>query len=431
MLRGCCARYRRKYTRHVTGEDVATALAHRSRLSAVTFIGITGSCGKTTTKDLAAGLLAGRLRGSCNAGSGNCGTDLVQTVLLAKPADDFCIQELGAWGPGTLDAGIQLVQPHVGVILNVRRDHYSRFQGLEHTRDEKAKVVECLPPTGIAILNTDDPYVASMRIRTRARVLTFGSGDDADFRIGAVRSVWPDRLSFDLSVQDERRVVRTQLIGEHVVGSAAAAIAIAHTLGVPLDEAIERIAILPPTARRMSSLVTGSGVAVVRDDFKAVSDSLDETLHFLDSARADRKVLVVGRISDHPGRSRSVYTSFAHAAGAIADLLIFVGERPESLWGQNRRLAPEFLAEFSGARAKVVLFQTVRDASRFLRNELRSGDLLVLKGSGASDHLERILLEHQATVRCWRADCGLVTACDSCPLLETPAEPDDRLPAPI
>jgi UDP-N-acetylmuramoyl-tripeptide--D-alanyl-D-alanine ligase len=323
---------------------------------------------------------------------------------------------------------LELVRPDVGVVLNIRRDHYSAFHGLEHTQKEKAKVIECLPPTGTAILNADDPYVWGMRDRTRGTVLSFGSHPDADFRIQDVRSSWPERLSFELRFRGECRRVHTQLIGEHLVGSAVAAIAIAHTLGVTLEEATERIALLPPTARRMSSVVTDSGIAVVRDDFKAVSDSLDEFLHFLDRARAERKVAVVGRISDHPGRSRPVYTAFARSAAKVVDLLIFVGERPKSLWGRSRHESLEFLAEFSATRAKVLLFETVRDASRFLREELRSGDLLVLKGSGASDHLERILLEHQTTVRCWRAHCGLTIACDSCSLLDRPAEPDDAVP---
>jgi UDP-N-acetylmuramoyl-tripeptide--D-alanyl-D-alanine ligase len=177
----------------------------------------------------------------------------------------------------------------------------------------------------------------------------------------------------------------------------------------------------------MSAVVTGSGINVVRDDFKATSDSLDELLHFLKTARAPRKILVIGRISDYPGRSRAVYTAFAHAAARVADIVVFVGDRPEGLWGGSRRGSPEFLAEFSAAPARVELFATVRDASLFLRSELLAGDLMMLKGSGPSDHLERIVLEHDTSVQCWRAHCGLVVACDSCALLKVPAAPDEAL----
>lgn len=407
-------------------EVLARVRAHRSQLSEVSFVAITGSCGKTTTKDLATGLLAPTLPGSSNPGSGNCGVELVEHLLAVGPHHRFCIQELGAWGPGTLDRGLDLVRPDIGVVLNIRRDHYAAFHGLEHTQAEKGKVVACLPATGTAILNTDDSHVWAMRHRTRARVLGFGSQPEADFRIQEVRGDWPDRLSFTLSFGGEQYRVQTLLIGEHLVGSAAAAIVIAHTLGVTLEEAVGRITSLQPTARRMSPAVTSGGITFVRDDFKAPSDSLGEFLRFLDRAKAQRKVAVIGRISDHPGRSRQVYTAFASAAAKVVDLLVFVGERPVSLWGgpQDSRDLP---AELSGARAEVRLFATVRDASRFLHGELRPGDLVALKGSGPSDHLERILLVHQTTVRCWRASCGRTLACDACELLASVAEPEDPL----
>jgi UDP-N-acetylmuramoyl-tripeptide--D-alanyl-D-alanine ligase len=345
-----------------------------------------------------------------------------------EPHHRFFVQELGAWGPGTLDAGLDLVRPNVGVVLNVRLDHYSQFRGLDHTQAEKAKLVESLPPTGTAILNADDDRVWAMRARTHARVLGFGTQAGADLRVCAVRSFWPDRLSFDLWFHDVRHRVRTQLIGEHLVGSAVAAIAIAHTLGVSMDDAVERIACLPPTERRMSCVNIDSGITVIRDDFKSASDSLAELTRFLDQARATRKVAVIGQISDYPGRSRPIYTRLAQETSSIVDLLVFVGERPENLWGGARRSAPDFLAELSGGRARVRLFATVRDASRFLRMELRSGDLVVLKGSGPSDHLERILLDHQTAVRCWRADCGRVLACEHCEQLSQPADVNDPRP---
>ena len=211
--------------------------------------------------------------------------------------------------------------------------------------------------------------------------------------------------------------------------TAAAAIVLAHAPGLPIDPAVERIAQLPPTARRMSETVTQSGITFIRDDFKATSDSLDDILRFLATARAARKIAVVGRISDHPGRSRPFYTSFARAALSVVDLLVFVGERPAALWSDTGRVARDFAEEFARTRARMEVFPTVRSASDFLRAELRAGDLVVLKGSGPSDHLERIVLEHQSTVRCWRAQCGLVLACDSCGLLACSADLNDALPS--
>ena len=110
---------------------------------------------------------------------------------------------------------------------------------------------------------------------------------------------------------------------------------------------------------------------------------------------------------------------------------MFVGERPEGLWGGPRRGTPEFLSEFSGQRARVELFATVEQAGRFLSGYLQAGNLLVLKGSGATDHLERVALMHEVDVRCWRTNCGRVLACDDCALLDRPARADDALPEAI
>src|SRR4051812_22165505 len=96
------------------------ATRHRAELTGVTFVAITGSCGKSTAVHLSAGVLAGSLRGTVSAVSANCGDPLAATVVRASASDEFCLQELGAWGPGTLDAGLDLVRPSIGVVLNVR-----------------------------------------------------------------------------------------------------------------------------------------------------------------------------------------------------------------------------------------------------------------------------------------------------------------------
>ena len=395
----------------------------------VRFVAITGSCGKTTTKDLAAAILGGLRAGGSSPGSDNCGAAVGRNVLAVRPDDEFFIQELGAWGAGTLDAGLDLIRPEIGVVLNIRRDHYSQFHDLANTQAEKSKVVRCLPADGVAILNAGDERVWDMRQHTRARVVGFGAHRDAALRIEDVRSAWPERLSFDLRADGRSFRVATRLHGAHLAPSAAAAIAIAHALGVRIEDAIERLASVEPTPRRMSTATTGSGVTFVRDDFKAVSDSIGEVLQFLGDARAARKVLVLGRISDHPGRSRAIYTAVARAAARVVDLLVLVGERPESLWGGPRRATPEFLTELRGERARVELFASVREAAGFLSSELQPGDLVLLKASGASDHLERVALVHDRAVRCWRASCGLVLACDECERLGEDAELLDPLPA--
>ena len=196
------------------------AALHRNSLPGVWFIGITGSCGKTTTKNLTAAVLGSRWHGEKSVGTKNCGPHVEETIFRVSPAHQYCVQELGAWGPGTLDHGIALLLPRIGVVLNVRNDHHSGFRSLQNTLTEKRKLIECLPEDGWAILNHDDQGVLSMRAATHARVLTFGTHRDADLLASEVSSPWPSRLTFRL--QHGRKVVRisTQLVGKHVIGSA-------------------------------------------------------------------------------------------------------------------------------------------------------------------------------------------------------------------
>ena len=244
----------------------------RLRLRDVVFIGITGSCGKTTTKDLTTGLLRPDFKGISSTGNGNCGSRLLDTLLKVQPSHGFCIQELGAWGPGTLDAALTLLQPDIGAVLNVRNDHYGAFRGLQNTQAEKSKVVRSLPSTGTAVLNVDDPLVWAMRHSTGASILGFGLHENADLRAERVCGAWPDRLSFDLVFRNEIHHVTTQLVGTHLVGSALAALAIAVTMGVPLGAAVDRLGMLPPTTRRMSPVLLQSGITFVRDEFKATNE---------------------------------------------------------------------------------------------------------------------------------------------------------------
>ena len=146
-------------------ETRARVRAHRSQQDGVTFVGITGSCGKTTTKDLTIGLLSTRFAVMSNPGSGNCGRELVENILRVRADPRFVVQELGAWGPGTLDMGLDLLRPDLGVVLNVRHDHYGQFHGLQHTASEKGKLIECVGESGTVILNRDDPLVWDMRRR--------------------------------------------------------------------------------------------------------------------------------------------------------------------------------------------------------------------------------------------------------------------------
>lgn len=431
------------------------AARHRLALRDVVAVAVTGSCGKTTTTDLIAAVLSSRFHGSRSDGTWNCGLGVAGSLLAAGPGDDFFVQELGAWGPGTLDDGIELVRPDVTVVTNLRNDHYSSFRGPRGAQAEKGKLVAALGPGGTAVLNGDDPLVRELAGRTPARVLCFGRSSHADLRAWDVSARWPERLTFSAGFGGQTRRVQTRLPGEHLLGSALAALAVGSVFGLTLDEAASALEQAEPSPRRMSPVTLPDGVTFVRDDLKAPADSIPEVLAFMAEAEAGRKIGVLGRISDFPGRSRRCYTRIAWEAMAVLDLVVFVGRRAAELWGECRSTAaadqqalrerlscapaatdhraprdpvslapPAAVPDPRGpARApgRMLVFERVREASDFLAGFLRRDDLVLLKGSGQADHLERVLLSRRHAVNCWLPSCGKKEPCDACSLLKVPA----------
>lgn len=421
----------------MTGEvDVREqARRHREELGGVVVIAVTGSCGKTTATDLIAAVLSSRYRVSHSDGYWNCRLGVAQSLLSVGADDDFFIQELGAWGPGTLDAGIDLVRPDVAVITNFRDDHYSSFHGARGAQAEKGKLVAAVEPEGTAVLNADDPLVMELAARTSARTFCFGRSADADLRAFNVRAEWPERLTFSVAYGGDTSRVRTRLLGQHVLSSALAALAVGLAFGLNLEEAASALETVEPHFRRMSPVTLPDGVTFIRDDYKAPADSIPEVLAFMADAAAERKIAVLGRISDYPGRSRRCYSRIAREALAVLDVVAFVGQRATELWTEHssitaadqlalrRRLAPTVGTtatawwESLPAVGDMLVFASVRDASAFLAHFLRPGDLVLLKASGQADHLERVLLSRQETVNCWLTSCGKKESCDDCSLL--------------
>ena len=360
---------------------------HRRAVAGVSFIAVTGSAGKTTTKDLIAAVLSSRHRGSKSPGTHNSAHWVTHTVLGARRGDGFCVHELGATGPGSLDDAIALVRPRIAVVTNVGGDHRSAFRTLDATATEKAKVVHAVPRAGFAVLNADDPRVLAMAGGCRGRVLTYGLHPDALVRAESVRSSWPDRLAFTLIHGEQRVAVQTRLCGLHWIHACLAAITTGIGLGVPLPVAAAALAAVEPLPGRYQP-VEAAGVAFIRDEFKASLWSVAPAVEFLRDARAVRKVAVFGTISDYAGRASQVYADVARQALHVADEVIFVG--PQAVRSGGARNHPKGWA----LRA----FPSISEAHRYLSETLVPGDLVMLKGSQRADHLLRLVLARQGRI---------------------------------
>jgi UDP-N-acetylmuramyl pentapeptide synthase len=325
------------------------ALAYRAALlGRVTFIAVTGSTGKTTTKDLIHAILASRLHGRKNAGNEN--VSIHRTVLRTSPWHAYCVQEIGVGALGgrrfPIERALALVRPRIGVVTNIGTDHLSTFGSIEGIAAEKGKLVEALPASGTAILNADDPLVRAMTSRCRGKIVTYGLAPEAMIRAEGVRSQWPDRLSFDVLHDGQRHAVRTQLCGAHWVPCVLAAIAAALEMGVPPAVAARTLETVPPPEGRMQPVTRADGVTFVRDDFKAPLPSIAPALNFMRNARASRKIVVIGTISDYTGGSSRRYRQVARWALDAADLVLFVGPKAPKCLGARTHPKGEALRAF-------------------------------------------------------------------------------------
>jgi UDP-N-acetylmuramyl pentapeptide synthase len=226
-----------------------------------------------------------------------------------------------------------------------------------------------------------------------------------------VRGAWPQRLSFVGTHEGESVPVTTQLVGKHWVTGALGALAAGVARGIPLADCARAVAAVEPMAGRMSPVELDDGVTFIRDDIKAPLWSFPLALEVLAEAEAERKIAVIGTISDYAGAVGRKYRRVAREALEVADQVCFVGN--------NAHLA---LKERSGPRGHALrAFATVKDAAEEINPGLRPGDLVLLKGSNRADHLVRILLARTSQVGCWRHACHRTVSCEVCRLRRIPA----------
>lgn len=388
---------RRWYLTRIRGALAMPLVAlYRPLLRHVVFIGVTGSCGKTTTKELIAGVLGSQFKGEKTPDTDNQPWHIALTVLRVKPSDDFCVHEIGVGKrgqQGIFEEALELIRPQIGVVTNIGTDHISAFGTIEAIAAQKGRLIEALPERGTAVLNADDPRVLAMQARCKARVMSYGLTPEAMVRAEDIHSQWPERLSFTVRYKGQTEVVHTRLCGEHWVSAALATIAVALAMGMSLTSAARALEGIPPFERRMRPETHNDGVTFVCDDVKSPLWSIPAALDFMRQASAPRKIVVIGTISDYTGNSDRTFVAVAKQALAVADRVIFVGPRASKSLRARRHPDDEALQAFSSVDA----------ALEHLSKLLRSGDLVLLKGTGG-DRFHTLLSARAAPLG--RVDIG-------------------------
>jgi len=388
----------------------ARALLKKQWLRNIYYVGISGSAGKTTTKDLAASVLATSGPTQSTLRSRNRFSNVAEHILQLSRNDRYCVLEMGVSKPGSMDWPLRLVRPDIAALTVIDRDHFRAFKSIDAIAAEKAKLILSLSPQGTAVLNMDDERIRAIGARCQCKIIWVGASEGATIRVRDVTSSWPDPLRLTVEHDGQTYDVQTQLHGKHLAVSILCALGIGLAAGIPLKTAIDALAQVKAQEGRMQIVHGQDGVIFVRDDWKAPLWSAEFSLEFLREAKAKRKVAIIGTLSDISGDASKKYKAFGRRINNYADLAVFVGP--------NAHRAARGKQPGSNGNASIISFPTVREAVSFLQTELREGDLVLLKGSNTADHLVRLMLTRYQEVGCWLERCGRNIFCTACPQME-------------
>lgn len=320
----------------------AASWAGALRQHGVEIIGVTGSHGKSTTTALLGSILSDAASVAVGV-TRNHANDAVRTLARARPGlDQFVVQEVGFSEPGSVAESARLLGPTVAIVTAIGGDHRKAVGGSrERMAAEKATLVQALRPGGLVVLNADDPLVAAMADLTSCRVVTFGRSGKATLRLLDASSRWPDRLTMRFAYKGQERSIATRFVSDVSALSVMAATLTALELGIDPASCERAIGGFEPLFNKMSVHRGHKGEWYVLDAAKGSFGGIDACLGFLATARAPRKTVLFGTISDHAGASRSAYHRVTRAALAQAERVFVAG--PNAL--RPRRLAR---SEFPG-----------------------------------------------------------------------------------
>ncbi|EIC08743.1 UDP-N-acetylmuramoylalanyl-D-glutamyl-2,6-diaminopimelate/D-alanyl-D-alanyl ligase [Microbacterium laevaniformans OR221] len=357
---------------------VVAAARDRGRLQ---IVGITGSNGKTTTKNMLARILEAEGETVAPRGSFNNEVGAPLTMLRVREDTRFLVSEFGASGPGEIARLAGLVTPDVGVVLMVGLAHAGGFGGVEETLKAKTELVQAVRPGGVAVLNRDDARVATMADVAASRgvdVRWFGRGSAADVRAEDVE-VTAAGTTCTIVAPEGRWPLRLRVLGEHHVMNALAALTAARELGVALDAAIARLETLEIAERWRMQPMGSERVRIINDAYNASPDSMAAALRTLAqiAGPGERKVAVLGAMSE-----------LGELAGEEHDRvgLLAVRLRIERIVVVGRDARRLYLAAVGEGSwdGEAVFFETSDDAFEYLRGELRDGDRVLVKSSNSA-----------------------------------------------
>jgi UDP-N-acetylmuramoyl-tripeptide--D-alanyl-D-alanine ligase len=291
-------------------------------------VGITGSVGKTTAKELCALVLGGRLRVARTPGNLNTWTGIPLSVLALEAPVDAFVCEMAMSAPGEIRDLTTFTHPRTGVLLNVGLSHIELLGSQEAIADAKAELLEALPPDGLAVCNADDEQVRRVTPRTPARVAWFGmESPQAQFRAADVVARGIDGTTFRLIGPDGSAPAQLRVPGVHVVADALAAAAVASSFGIGVADVAERLAAFEAPTQRGRILPGANGARIYDDSYNSSPASLAAALDTLAATAAKRRIAVLGDMLELGSHTAMAHRQAGRHAARAATTLIAVGEQ--------------------------------------------------------------------------------------------------------
>ncbi len=364
-----------------------TVASNRRARSPYRVVGITGSLGKTSTKEAIAAGLSGRFRTYRSPGNMNSEIGLPLSLLEVPDDAEIAVMEMGgAYASGELALLASIAAPFVGVVTNVHPIHLERMGTIEAIAETKTELPESLPSDGFAILNGDDHRVAAMAARTKANVLFIGRGERNDFRAERVQTKGMEGITFHFSGPDDHLDIVLPLVGDHGVELTLAAIASGFAFGVPAEDVVNSMRTAHESVR-LVPLAGPNGSIMLDDTYNASEPSVRSALRLLEEVPAKRRIAVLGDMRELGEESEGQHRRVGARAAEVADILYTYGELA-------RTIAESAAISQVAAEREVVIESFGEDEEDVLTDKVKSllepGDLILLKGSRGLE-MERIV----------------------------------------
>jgi len=333
-------------------------------------VGVTGSAGKTTTKEAIAHVLASHFRVLKSEGNFNNHFGLPLMLLKLEPEHDVAVIEMGMSHAGEISALAKIAQPEIGVVTNVAPVHLEFFDSLAGIARAKYELIESLPPNGTAVLNADDEYVSQFGRNFKGRVITYGIAPTADVRAENIESCGTEGTRFDIVTAGGREPARLPLVGAHNVLNALAAVSVALARGLKLTEAIAALATLTPADKRGQVLQVGN-ITVINDCYNSNPKALNAMVDALANMKAGRRIVVAGEMLELGAAGEAMHREAGkHLAEKKIDVLLGV-----------RGMAQAMVDAARGEGIHAEFVATPEEAGEWLARETRDGDVVLLKAS--------------------------------------------------